>query len=515
MISVCLLGLLAAALAFVLPACRKQGEAAPDTAASNDITTAEEKTRPDVLLVSIDTLRWDHCSLYGYERKTTPQLERIAAEGILFESAYAPTATTAPSHATLFTGLYPYSHGVLKNGYEMSQKNVVVSEIFKKLGYKTAAFASSMLLRDKMGYSQGYTHYIFGAQNKRTADVTADDAIVWLDKQDALDRDPVFLWVHLRDPHEPYNAPESFGDPFNYREMEYASYEQMVARYDTEIAFSDHHLGRIVDRLEAMAGEDGALMVITADHGESFLEHGWRGHGAQIYEENIRVPLVIRWKGHLEGGKVIKDHVGLVDMLPTMLGLIGSLPDVVVFQGVDLTPLITDDGVVDAERYLFFQRRPYETAGVLRAKKLGEFTEAEKPVIFGEGIYVAGDKYAVRFGKWKYLEATEEELSRELYDVVADPDEKANLADQHPDIVKECSREIGRWRRETVSFDIAPKTQGLTAEQLENLAALGYLEPEVKEDDELDEDGKKGGKRGKDKRKKKQRIDENFIDDDE
>jgi len=431
-ISVCLLGLLAAALAFVLPACRKQGEAAPDTAASNDITTAEEKTRPDVLLVSIDTLRWDHCSLYGYERKTTPQLERIAAEGILFESAYAPTATTAPSHATLFTG-----------------------------------------------------------------------------------RDPVFLWVHLRDPHEPYNAPESFGDPFNYREMEYASYEQMVARYDTEIAFSDHHLGRIVDRLEAMAGEDGALMVITADHGESFLEHGWRGHGAQIYEENIRVPLVIRWKGHLEGGKVIKDHVGLVDMLPTMLGLIGSLPDVVVFQGVDLTPLITDDGVVDAERYLFFQRRPYETAGVLRAKKLGEFTEAEKPVIFGEGIYVAGDKYAVRFGKWKYLEATEEELSRELYDVVADPDEKANLADQHPDIVKECSREIGRWRRETVSFDIAPKTQGLTAEQLENLAALGYLEPEVKEDDELDEDGKKGGKRGKDKRKKKQRIDENFIDDDE
>ncbi len=477
-----------------IPSCRKDSQPDASTVpppSAGAKTSAIQETRPDVLLVTIDTFRADHCSLYGYARRTTPNLERIAAEGFLFETAYSPSACTAPSHSTLFTGLYPYSHGVLRNGHKFADANVSAAERFKELGYKTAAFVSSVVLKAQKGYPQGFDHYTYGSAQQRTADVTTYEALQWITSHTAdEERAPIFVWVHLMDPHAPYDAPTDFGDPFHYNDMEYASYDQMVARYDTELLFADHHLGRLVDRFEDAGGKDGALIVILGDHGESFLEHGWRGHSTQVYEEMVRVPLVIRWKKHYEMSVVVKQYVGIVDVLPTILGMMGSFPAGTLFHGMDLSALMRGSADFDENRRLFFQRREYGQPGLIKPRRLEEFDRAPEDGVFGEGVYVAGDKYSVRFGKWKYSEASQEDVARELYDLEADPGERSNVARQHREVVDRGSRHIAAWLAMTKSSSSAPQKQELTADDIRELEGLGYIEPE-EDDDERKPRGKR------------------------
>jgi arylsulfatase A-like enzyme len=450
--------------------------------------------RPDVLVISIDTLRADHTSLYGYERRTTPELERLAGEGVLFALAYAPTATTAPSHATLFTGRPPMDHGVERNGQPLPDDAHTLAEHLAGTGYTTAAFISSFVLNHKFGFAQGFEvydddfrHLTDGRERRerlwhgqpvagvfqRPAQATTERALGWIDAEptgiDAQPRSrkPRFLFVHYIDPHEPYDPPAQLGSPFDAQGYEENSLAWLVARYDALILSVDGHLGRLVDRFEASAGSDGALVVVTSDHGEGFLEHGWRSHGVQIYEEAVRIPLLLRWRGHLAEPRVLSTPASLVDLAPTLLGLL-QLPTEGM-RGADLLDLGDER---TRERPVFLERQTYDQDGKVAAiplHTLGDLT-------LGGDVLVVGRKFGVRSDRWKYLEALEEEPPRELYDLTEDPGETRNLAGAEAEVVTHLSGLIADWRSSREGDP--PRAPALSEEVERQLEALGYRDPE-------------------------------------
>jgi arylsulfatase A-like enzyme len=443
--------------------------------------------RPDILVISIDTLRADHTSLYGYERRTTPELERLAGDGVLFALAYAPTATTAPSHAALFTGQPPMDHGVQSNGQPLVDGARTLAEHLTGSGYATAAFVSSFVLNHKFGFAQGFELYdddfrdlADGGERRerfwhgqpmpevfqRPAQATTERALGWIDAEQAENRKPRFLFVHYIDPHEPYDPPAEIGSPFDAQAYEEESLAWLVARYDALILSVDEHVGQLVDRFEASAGRDGALVIVTSDHGEGFLEHGWRSHGVQIYEEAVRIPLLLRWRGHLAGPRVLSTPASLVDLAPTLLGLL-RLP-AEGMRGIDLLSL-GDDAA--RERPVFLERQTYDQDGRVAAiplRTLGGLT-------LGDDVLVVGRKFGVRSDHWKYLEALEEEPPRELYDLAEDPGETRNLADAEAEVATRLSGLIAAWRS---SGKRAARAPALSEEVERQLEALGYRDPQ-------------------------------------
>jgi len=474
-------------------------------------------SRPNLLLVSIDTLRADHCSVYGYERRTTPVLERLAREGVVVETAYAPTATTAPSHAALLTSLYPHSTGVLRNAMILGPEHLTLAEILKAQGYRTSAVVSSFVLKRRFGFAQGFGTFecrfapgptepdaasraeagetrvpgapraggdepprrgrtedlqgfergedghllaITGSDGyqrrsrfDRRADETTDLALAWLRRR-GRDR-PFFLWVHYFDPHDPYSPPPPFDSQFPVPEGA-NDLQRAVAAYDGEIAFTDRQLGRLVDALADQGLDDETLVVITADHGEGLLQHGYMGHGLHLYEEAVRVPLILRWPGHLPSGLRVHGLVDLLDVVPTALELLGVSREGTPFQGRSVAHRLTGERADPDQRHdrpAFFQReRPWgPTIG---------------------GTRVRGDKYGVRCGRWKYIEA-EAEGTRELFDLAVDPGETRNLVARRPELAQRLSDTIATWRASTSA---APSAADDSDETLEALRALGYVE---------------------------------------
>ncbi len=450
--------------------------------------------RPDVLLVTIDTLRADHCSLYGYERATTPHLDRLAAEGVTFESAYAPMATTAPSLATLMTSLYPLAHGVTRNAWVLADAHETLAERLARAGYITGAFISSIVLAHDFGLAQGFAHYdddlrgadstlklkewhgvkVPGGNTDRRADQTTERALGWLSSA-RQDERRLFLWVHYMDPHEPYTPPSGTGDPFGAAESSRDSLAHLVARYDTEILFTDTQLGRLVDAFEAGSGARGALLVVAADHGEGFLDHGWRGHGPQIYEEAVRVPLVFRWSGTIPGGVVVRRPAGLQDIAPTLFELLGIDAGDGAFPGRNLAGDWGEEPVSSAESPLFFQRTTYERDGVVEPIRLWELDRRT----FGSGVRVRGEQFGVRLGPWKYIEAPEEIAPRQLYDLREDPRERLNLSSMHTDIAGRLSTRLAEWRATQEAGQLPLPERSVTPAERRALETLGYLEPET------------------------------------
>lgn len=332
---------------------------------------------PSILLVTLDTTRADRIGCYGHAEARTPVIDGLAAEGTRFDAAFANIAVTGPSHATILGGRGTWSHETLLNGVPLPEDEQLLAEVLSEQGYDTAAFVSAYVLEGDKGFARGFGTYdddfagwhgssdllplrLLAAARRRFApdtvlerrgDRTVDLAVDWLDQRE----DPYLLWVHLFDPHGPYEPPEGWlvyeGDP---RSSEHSSMDlvdrdevapylreslsgitelgYVLAAYDGEIAFADHQLGRL---LEAV-GED-TIVAVVGDHGESFGENGvWFDHGDDVYDHNLRVPLVIRAEG-LETG-VREDLVELNDLGPTLLDLAGvSSP-----EGLDGHSLVTE-----------------------------------------------------------------------------------------------------------------------------------------------------------------------------
>lgn len=347
-------------------------------ACSSETPTAPAR-QPNLILVSIDSLRPDHLGCYGYERETSPFLDALAASGARFETAVSTTSWTLPSHVSLFTGLYGATHGVVDNGLSLSGDHVTLAEVLKGEGYETAGFFGGPYLHPTFGVAQGFDTYVscMGATpGDASGDAIRDSAMApdapshtditgprtrervqaWAEARTT--DDPYFLFVHLWDVHYDFNPPAPYATLFADADydgladgrlmtnpairpgMAPADLAQVKALYDGEIRFTDFVLAGIIGDLRELGLLEDTVIVVTADHGEEFFEHGNKGHNKTLFDEVLRIPLVVVWPGEIEPGRVIEDQVQLVDLAPTLArlsGFAGDLPS----QGADLAPLLT------------------------------------------------------------------------------------------------------------------------------------------------------------------------------
>ncbi len=336
----------------------------------------------NVILISIDTLRADHLSSYGYPKKTSPNIDRIAAEGALFETVIAESSWTLPTHMSMMTGLTSNVHQVQHDAFRLDSKRTTLAEVLQDAGYETAGYYSAPYLHPMFGFDAGFDIYEsvvdFDAYNDpgfsltkmteeqrrklgeqdsgshrtiTTPDVV-DRALAYLDQNHD---DRFFLFLHLFDVHSDYIPPEEDWRPFdpNYegnftgdgfwfnsafrRGMNQSDFEHVLALYDGEIHFVDRYLQKIFARLEKLGIDDETLIVITSDHGEEFLEHGGKAHRYTLFDEVLKVPLIFRWKGRIDAKQRFQAQVRQIEIMPTILSLLGlERPRDV--MGADLSP---------------------------------------------------------------------------------------------------------------------------------------------------------------------------------
>jgi arylsulfatase A-like enzyme len=448
--------------------------------ASLGLGCARESGPPNLLLVSLDTTRRDHTSVYGYERATTPNLEKLAAEGVRFAMAYAPSSTTGPTHATLFTSLHPITHRVVKNGRVLTPPHETLAERLRAHGWVTAGVVSSYVLDARFGYAQGFdvwdddfdpaTATVRGEIWEgapvevfdRRADATTARAVAWLDGRSegtaGPPRDasrPFFLFAHYFDPHAPWVPPADVARAFPPADGPGRGLPALRARYDAEIAFADRQLGVLLDALAERGLAENTIVAVTADHGEGLMQHGLLMHGAQIYEEQVRVPLLLRWPARLPAGRVIEGAVSLIDLAPTLLELAGvKLPEDGALHGRSLVPVLEGRASLDPDAPIFLFRQHYERG-------------------FDSGVPVAGEQYGVRLGDWKLILGPEEG-TRQLFDIARDPRERRDLAAEQPERAAELERRIADWRARYTRDETAP--EAVSPEDVERLRALGYVQ---------------------------------------
>jgi arylsulfatase len=301
--------------------------------------------RPNVILVSIDTLRARSIGAYGRQRPTTPFLDEVARGGVLFTQAVAQSVTTQQSHMSLFTALYPSTHGVTDGASGRGlDGHRTLAEILRENGYATGAVTENGLLEAARGFERGFDVY---AENK-TADLeptaghvesTFRRATEWL----SAGRDvPFFLFVHTDEADGPHSPPSPYAGMFG--PMNVAGSDATLDRYEEEIRYTDDQLARFWNSVERLGLADHTILIVLADHGEEFGEHGLLDHGSHLYDETLLVPLVMRAPGLLPSGVRVDAQVGLIDVVPTLLDLLG-LPAIPEAQGQSVAAVLRDDAV--------------------------------------------------------------------------------------------------------------------------------------------------------------------------
>lgn len=412
--------------------------------------TPWKRERPlNVLLITLDTTRADHLPAYGYEGVETPNLDALAARGMVFESAFTPTNLTLPAHASIMTGLNPPKHGLHINGAgALADSHVTLAERFTQAGYATSAFVAAFVLDRRWGIAQGFTHYDDNLEADETATIdlgsvqrpaneVVDAALSWLDKQG---EQPFFSWVHLYDAHTPYAPPEPYRSRYDNGTV--------IGAYDGEIAFLDAQVGRLLDALKARALEEDTLVIVAADHGEALGDHDEETHGFFIYDEVVHVPLIIHLPGIGLSGQRISQVTSLVDLAPTIEDIMGwpTQPT----DGRSLTPAILKPDS-DVQRLVYME------------SKTPHLQYGWSPL---EGM---------RGSNFKYIRAPQEEF----YDLIRDPGEARN-------VVRALQKEVAHYRsaleEELAEVDETATAQeaDLDDETLRMLASLGYLGAPVK-----------------------------------
>jgi choline-sulfatase len=359
-------------------------------------------------------------------------------------------ATTGPSHASLFTSLYPLSLGYLDNFQRLNETAPTLAEILSQNGYDTAGVVSSTPLNTRSGLARGFQSFdddfTDGGKDKLRAKDTTARAARWLRRPSEK---PFFLWVHYFDPHQPYAPPIKYLARFAPPSFDRA--EWRAAKYDAEIRFTDDEIGRLLEVLRSLGHLEDTLVVVAGDHGEGLEQHGFPTHGPLLYEEDVKVPLLLHWPGRLPRAQVA-GVVEIRDVPRTVLEILEvSAPSSL--EGRSLLPAIIGQERIRPDRTIFLQRRTYAAKDV-------------------QGIPVHGRMFGIRVGRWKYLEAVEEGR-KELFDLERDPGELNNLVDEKQEQVAVFSTLL---REMAGQFD-TPSNSGSqwTAEDLERLEALGYV----------------------------------------
>lgn len=435
--------------------------------------------RPNVVLVTVDTLRADRLGFYGAETTRTPRLDRLAAEGLVFDHATAPLPETRPSHYTLFTSLYPNEHGVLSNLWPAAEDLVTLPSLYAAAGYATAGFAGCQLFDAAAGKALGFEYFDAPGEPQRTADEVVPAAIRWLKAREAR---PFFLWLHLFDPHMPYVPPPPFNEksaPQRVRDWPSFSWPRLLedARrhggdlprhvfergldlYGGEVEYVDHWLGRFFDALASADLYDEAVIVLTADHGECFENGVYFDHSQCLGQGALAVPLVVRHPPSLEPGRsaVPVEHL---DVAPTLLRLSG-LEVPAAFRGRGLLERRPGEDV-------FFEHPLYRAVDVSNRQEVLDQLRS----VAGEPtrpIEADAVPFGLRRGPWKYVRSGGREW---LYNLDKDPGEQVDLAKEETELVRELRYAAWKWRQE---HRIEIRDLGeLDPELVRNLEALGYL----------------------------------------
>ena len=412
------------------------------------VAACDRAPRLNVLIVTLDTTRADHLGAYGYEAIETPAIDRLAAEGALFTSAFTPVPITLPSHTTIMTGTYPQYHGVRDNDNFVDDSVETLAEVLAARGYRTAAFVSAYPLHQQFNLAQGFEVYDdefesddwrflklpFHEQfffDERAGGGTTHAALQWLDGLGPAPSDPFFLWVHYFDPHANYHPPAPFDEIYAH------------SPYDGEIANVDRALGRLIESLRATGQLDRTVFVLTADHGESLDDHGELTHALLLYDATLHVPLIIRAPGVKRAR--IEATARTLDVLPTVLDLL-AIPTPAAVQGRSLRPLL--EGRADLPEREVYHESPYTFSkygwSMLRAYRWGDFKLIEEP-------------------------------RPELYAWRSDRREAEDLAPAEPERIDGLRRSLYRLLAETKSGRPPRRQSTLDAETRERLEALGYL----------------------------------------
>jgi len=460
--------------------------------------SAATKTMPNVLLIVLDTLRADHLSSYGYSRNTTPNIDAVAAQGALFENAISQAPWTAPSVASLFTGLYPSVHG-LDGGIRwgkgqksagaklpfavqkvLSSSQLTLAEGLRRHGYATAGFVSNLYVNSIFGFSQGFETYNDEHESysknvanvKRRGEETNKEVFEWLGQEP---QEPFFLFVHYNDPHWPYNPPSPFGDEYvkGYRgdltpartpkvvetlgrpitNLSQEDLDYIIGLYDGETAYVDAQVGKLLEKIDSIGFEREFLTVIVADHGEEFLDHGSASHGYTLYEEMIRVPLIVRYPRRVAPAR-IKAQVRVIDIMPTLFEFVGTVESEQAIQGRSFVPLLegkTSTGIDEA---------------------------------FSEATYV-GDRKSIRTEEGLKLIYSYADDDAMLFDLKQDPKERKSLLNGNGEspLGEPLREHLSLWMKANQATRVAlygaegPDPEVVLDEETkEQLEALGYIQ---------------------------------------
>jgi len=406
---------------------------------------------PNTILITLDTTRADRMGFLGSRRGLTPNLDALARQSVVFTHAYSQAPLTDVSHATILTGTYPQYHQVLTFPIPLAKNLPYMPEILKAHGYHTGAFVASLALDPTWGapgfergfdaYDAGYTWENYTPENRyrtteRRGGEVVKHALAWLNKSP---QGPFFLWVHLFDPHDPYDPPE----PYKTR---YAS-----APYDGEIAYMDSAVGKLLTQLKLRGLYDGAAIAVMADHGESLGAHGEDQHGIFLYDETINVPLVIKMPHDRAAGKRVENPVELADVMPTLLETVGiEVPKEV--QGASLLELMKPGPEGEAAAEVWRDR--------------GAYSQAD----YGHLAFAWSALQSLRTGKYLYIQAPR----RELYDNGVDAKAQHNLASASPAVADTLAARLEDFRHKTTNTQEMPKA-ALDAAKVRKLSALGYI----------------------------------------
>jgi arylsulfatase A-like enzyme/Flp pilus assembly protein TadD len=404
--------------------------------------------QPNIVLITIDTLRADHVHSYGYQQIRTPNIDRLAAEGARFTTVVTSAPLTLPAHSSLMTGTYPMFHGVRDNiGYRLDPGTETLAQILKQRGYETGAFVGAYVLDRAFGLGTGfdvyYDHFedqtgpagtINLATLKRPGKEVVDQALAWLRTATRkAGGHPFFIWVHLYDPHDPYDPPAPFKAEYSGRP------------YDGEIAYADQQVGRLLTFLSGAGVYDKTLIALTGDHGESLGEHKEVRHGYFVYDATILVPWILKPPTRLARSRVVTETVRSIDIAPTILQIAGY-PKGTTMQGEGLNDLIS---------------------GKARGVPPDAYSESYYPRQFGWSAL-----RTVRSANFKYIDAPHPEL----YELDVDPRELKNRAPERPAVVGELRAKLQALDRASTAPDVQTKAiHVLAPEELEKLAKLGYL----------------------------------------
>lgn len=433
----------------------------------------------NVILIVNDALRADHMGTYSYARNTTPHIDRFFKSGAIFSNAFAQATWTLPSLASIMTSLYPSVHGAIyfpndakwvEDGYTppagkiLDNSRLTLAEVLQDRGYLTAGVASGGFTNSAFGFSQGFSQYVDGYKSMQGINRTI---LPWLEKNHAQ---KFFLYIHSIDAHDPYKTsprfdqlwdPDYVGDIDGRREIVTAvnngkrtlskdDLHHLIALYDGGISYLDEQLGQLFDKLDELDVADKTLIVLTADHGEQFMEHGNLSHGwLAPYDEVLRVPLLFRVPAQATG-RQIAQVVESIDIMPTILDFLAITPPQPV-QGQSLLPLV------------------YGAA-------------SQAGTAFAESAHSDDKRDAVRVlrtRRWKYIRRMNSGPD-ELYDLKKDPLERVNRIAEEPDLIKSLTLQFTQWEQENlrVKKSLPPltgKPSSLEEETVEQLKFLGYL----------------------------------------